>query len=160
MAPFVGPPRNSVMTRFAVAIAGLSLLLVAGCLESSAEKKPEKTGIFGKTTQEVGEHDPNAANQVISDKKIRAKDPITGPLAAYSPMMERVADIGVTQAIALFYATEGRYPKDHAEFMERIIKEQNIRLPVLPYGGEYVYDVENHQLMVKRSIENNEKAQQ
>jgi hypothetical protein len=148
------------MTKPAALLLGVSAVLLGGCVESSTEKKPEKTGIFGKTTQEIGEHDPNAPNQVISDKKIHASDPITAPFSAYGPMMERVADIGVTQALALFNATEGRYPKDHEEFMEKIIRANNIRLPVLPYRGEYVYDVEKHELYVKRTPEDAAKAAQ
>jgi hypothetical protein len=75
-------------------------------------------------------------------------------------MMERVSLIQVTQAVDLFNASEGRYPKDHEEFMQRIIKENNIKLPVLPYKGKYMYDVEHHELVVVRTIENAEKAKE
>lgn len=157
---FAAEPVSAFQPAAKLLTVALAAVLLSGCLESKTETKPEKTGIIGKTTQDIGEYDPNAANQVVSDQKIHASDPITAPLSAYGPMMERVADIGVTQAIALFYATEGRYPKDHEEFMQRIVKENNLRLPVLPFKGEYVYDVENHVLLTKRSIENAEKAKQ
>ena len=75
-------------------------------------------------------------------------------------MVESLSKSQIKQALEIFRATEDRYPKDHAEFMERIIKENNIQLPVLPYKGKYVYDVENHELMVVRDIENAEKARQ
>jgi hypothetical protein len=35
--------------------------------------------------------------------------------------------------------------------MARIIKENNMRLPAMPAGLEYQYDVENHKLVVIRS---------
>jgi hypothetical protein len=125
---------------------GFSLVLVAcvGCGKS--ESKPAGDSVFGKKTQDIGEFDPNKANQVVSDQKIHASDPITGPLSAYPSMMEKVSILGVDYALTAFNATEGRYPASHEEFMEKIIKENNIKLPVLPYKGRYMYDVENHQL--------------
>ena len=126
----------------------LLTVLCAGCMKPLSEQvKKDPNSIFGKKTQDVGEFDPNAKREV-SDGKIRASDPITGPLSAYGPMMEKVSALGVDNAINVFYAIEGRYPKDHAEFMERIIKENNIQLPVLPFKAQYQYDVPNHKLVV------------
>ena len=139
----------------------LSLVVSAGC-SKPPESTPSSTnsgqGIIGKTTQDVGQYDPNKANQVVSDQKIHASDPVTAPLSAYGPMVESLAKTQVTHAIGIFNAVENRYPKDHEEFMERIIKENNIKLPVLPFKGRYVYDVEKHELMIVRDIENAEKA--
>jgi hypothetical protein len=136
---------------------GFSLVLVVcvGCGQaqskpvadqSAADQKKDDKGIFGKKTQDIGKFDPNKANQVVSDQKINATDPVTGPLSAYGPMMEKVSNLGVEQALGFFYAEQGRYPATYEEFMEKIIKEQNIWLPVLPYKGRYEYDVENHKL--------------
>ena len=73
---------------------------------------------------------------------------MTAPLSAYGPMVEKVSILAVEHAINLFNATEGRYPKDHAEFMEKIIRANDIKLPVLPYKGQYKYDEEQHALVV------------
>lgn len=107
----------------------------------------EKKGIIGKTTQEIGVFDPQAT-QRVSDQKVVVSDPVTAPLTAYGPMVERVSIIAVEQAIALFMATEGRYPKDHEEFMDKVIRANNMKLPVLPNGGQYKYDEQAHTLMV------------
>ena len=128
---------------------GISLVLIVcvGC--SQAESKPaadNDKGIFGKKTQDIGKFDPNKANQVVSDQKIKAGDPITAPLSAYGPMMEKISNIAVDQALGFFYAEQGRYPDSYEEFMEKIIKANNIQLPVLPYKGHYEYDVEHHEL--------------
>lgn len=109
----------------------------------------QENGVIGKTTDDIGKFDPNA-RQEVSNQKIQATDPITAPLAAYSPMMEKVSMIQIDSAVNLFYGTEGRYPKDYDEFMEKIVKANNIKLPVLPYGGKYKYDEVNHVLMVVR----------
>ena len=138
----------------------VGILLIAGCTEAKSKPADDNSGkgIFGKKTQDIGEFDNNKANQVVSDQKIHATDPITGPLSAYGPMVESISKTQVTSALELFRATEDRYPKDHEEFMVRIIKENNIQLPVLPYKGQYKYDVEKHELVIVRSIEEAEKA--
>jgi hypothetical protein len=146
----------------------LGLILLAGCLDFSsktpADNQPAKPaseasgqGIFGKTTQEIGEHDKNKANQAVSDQKIHATDPITAPLSAYGPIMERIATTEITYAVKIFHAENERYPKDLDEFMEKIVKANNIRLPVLPYKGRYEYDVEKHELMIVRDAEDAKK---
>jgi hypothetical protein len=151
------------MSRLPVLAVCVTLVAVAGC-SGGGDSKPQASnsdkGIIGKTTQDVGAFDPNKANQVVSDSKIHASDPVTAPLAAYGPILEQTTKLQIAHALDIFNAAEGHYPKDHAEFMERIIKENNIRLPVLPFKGKYVYDVEKHELMVVRDIENAEKAKQ
>lgn len=150
------------MSRLPVVAVCLGLMFAAGCGKSESKPAPENSGkgIIGKTTQDIGEYDSNKANQVVSDQKIHASDPVTAPLSAYGPMVESIAKTQITHTLNLFNAAEGRYPKDHEEFMERIIKENNIKLPVLPFKGRYMYDVEKHELIVVRDIENAEKAAQ
>ncbi len=140
------------MPQVKLVIACVVFSFLAGCsgskgADAPTEEKKAKTGIFGKKTQEIGKFDP-AADQEVSDQKIHATDPITGPLMAYGPLMEKVSIIAVDQAVALFNATEGRYPKDYDEFMSRIIKENNIQLPVLPFGDKYQYNEKDHVLVI------------
>ncbi|MSR59665.1 MAG: hypothetical protein EXS05_18820 [Planctomycetaceae bacterium] len=148
---------RSVTAFFTTALC-LTALLAGGCLKFApkdeaakaeppkAEAKPAGNSVLGKTTQEIGKFDPNA-DQEISDQKIHATDPFTAGLSAYRPGMEKVSIIGVDHAMGLYNATEGRYPKDYEEFMEKIIKANNIQLPVLPYGYKYMYDEKEHTLL-------------
>lgn len=129
-------------------VFSFAALLVVGCLskiEDQTKKSPKS--IIGKTTQDIGKHDPNA-EQEVSNQKIEASDPITAPLIAYGPITEKAAIASITHAVNLFQAEQGRYPKDYDEFMNEIIKKNNIRLPVLPFGAKYQYDEANHQLVV------------
>lgn len=130
-------------------IASLLLLLsAAGCMES-LEKQAQKdpNSIIGKTTQNIGEFKPEAGAQV-SDSKIRATDPITAPVSAYGPMLEQISKTHIAHAVNLYHATNDKYPASLDEFMKEIIIPNNIKLPVLPGGKQYQYDVENHQLVV------------
>ena len=136
----------------------LVILVSVGCdqgtpiIEPRAADAADKDGgsILGKKTQDIGEFDPNAGRKV-SDSKIRATNPITGPLEALGPMMEKVSKLGIDQALSFYYATNGYYPKTYDDFMEQIIKANNIQLPVLPAGAEYQYDVANHKLVVVKA---------
>lgn len=127
-------------------------LLLVGCkrpADSVANQKNE-TGIFGQSTSNIGEFDPNAGGRV-SDSQIdenRLATPIVGPLAAYGPIIERLSKMHIEQAVNLFYAEHGRFPKSYEEFMERIVRANHIELPVLPGNLQYQYDVENHRLEV------------
>lgn len=125
-----------------------SLVVVCGCMESlENQTKKSPNSIIGKTTQDVGKFDPNAGN-VVSDSKVRVTTPGLTGVQAYGPMVEQIMKSEVAHAVNLFQATEGRYPKDYDEFMERIIKENKINLPVLPGGKKYQYDEVNHILVV------------
>jgi hypothetical protein len=87
--------------------------------------------------------------------KGRSLDPYDGPLATpaktFFSTKERIAfDIEVPKALQLYEASSGEAPKTHDEFMENVIKANQIKLPVLPPGHKYVYDVATKQLMVER----------
>ena len=117
-------------------------ILLSGCMESQQSTAPKP-----KTTDKIGEFDPNAGSEVVKPD-VKITNPVTGPLEAYHPLMQQVAALGVEHAVNLFNGLEGRYPNSHEEFMTRVIKENSIRLPVLQPGLEYQYDVENHKLLV------------
>lgn len=127
----------------------LLVVAVAGCGMKPLEEQTKKSenSIVGKTTQAVGVYDPNS-DAKVSDSKIHATDIVTAPTSAYGPMLENLSKSQIKQAVDLFHATEERYPKDFDEFMEKIIKANNIKLPVLPGNKQYQYDVENHALVV------------
>ena len=123
----------------------LAAILLSGCIESQPPSAPKQ-----KSTDKIGEFDPNAGDEVVKPE-VKITNPITGPLEAYQPMVQKIAALGIDQAVNLFNASEGRYPNSYDEFMTRIIKENNIHLPVLSPGLEYQYDVENHKLLVIRT---------
>ena len=155
------------MTRLPNVVLLGGIMFFAGCLDFSTkpvaeEKKPAKSevtgeGIFKKTTQEVGKFDPNAAHQVVSDQKIHASDPVTGPLMAYGPILESFSILAVKEDIIAFEVENGHYPT-YEEFIAIIIKQNNRQLPVLPFKGKYMYDEAKHELVIVRDLENAAKA--
>jgi hypothetical protein len=136
-----------------IGVGGLAVVLLAGCMDSLGEQtKKDPNSIIGKKTDKIENFDPKA-KQEVSDSKVRADDPILAPLQAYGPMVEQISKMEIEHAVDLFNASEGRYPKDHEEFMTKIIKANSIKLPVLPGGWKYAYDVPNHKLEVVRPPE-------
>ena len=78
------------------------------------------------------------------------KGVIATPAASLWATRERlVFEVQIPEAMKLFKATEDRAPKSHEEFMEKIIKANNIHLPELPDGDRYMYDPKTEQLMVE-----------
>jgi hypothetical protein len=76
---------------------------------------------------------------------------VVTPAKTLFAVRERVVfDIQIPQALTLFNASEGRYPESDDEFMEKIVKFNNINLPKLPPEHTYYYDPETHELMVRR----------
>ena len=123
---------------------------------AEAAPQPKKDAISlgnPKFTDKIGKFDPNA-NREVSDSKGTYSNPITGPLEMYGPMVERITKLKIDTAVRQFHALNGYYPRDYEEFMERIIKQNHIKLPVLPRQMEYQYDVENHKLVVVKKLQN------
>jgi hypothetical protein len=164
------------MNRFI--LLGFGIALLAGCSnykpapvtrptkEPAVETTPAPASASAPATAKTPEPAPKAPEpaakpaetvQKKAEAGVGAKGrgygtgPVATPVASYFNMKERIAfDIQIPEAMKLFKATEGRAPKSHEEFMQAIIKANNIKLPDLPEGHRYVYDPKKEQLMVEQ----------
>lgn len=68
--------------------------------------------------------------------------------ALYCVRERMVFDVQIPEAMKLFKATEDRNPRSQEEFMEKIIKANNIHLPELSEGETYRYDPKTGELWV------------
>jgi hypothetical protein len=114
-------------------------------------KRPTDSGpIIGQRTQEIR----NAATEIQrggarqASTKITAKDYITLQGNAYVTIIGRTSILSIQHALDLYHATNDRYPKDLDEFMNEIIKPNNIALPKLPPYQAYGYDENEHKLVI------------
>ena len=90
-----------------------------------------------------------AGNHVFCHCKLQSLLVRAAPVSAFFKAKERIAfDIAVPQAVNLFQASEGRFPKSHEEFMEKIIKANRIELPKLPEGMTYRFHSDTGELWV------------
>lgn len=104
---------------------------------------------------------PPATERVVAEVGVGQKgrrldqdhvvDAIAMPAKTLFAVKERaVFEIQIPHAMNLFKATEGRGPKSHQEFMDKIVTFNQIQLPELPPGHKYVYDPQSEELMVER----------
>lgn len=161
------PLRRWLIESAFAATCACSLLVLAGCedeprhsgkagsaatkAKSGGGEKVEPREILGKRTQDIRAVEPevkNAGAQVITKPRIIAKDPITLQGNAYVTMIGQTSILQIEHAMNLYQAENNAYPKNLQEFMDGIVKPNNIRLPVLPYYQEYGYDEANHRLVI------------
>jgi len=119
--------------------------LLSGCVETS-QPDAQKPADPPKPA-EIGEFDQEAGKEVVKlDAKV--SDPITGPLEILKKARVELPMLAIEHALNLYNAAEGRFPQSHDEFMTQIIAANNIRLPALPNGLQYQYDVPGHRLVI------------
>jgi hypothetical protein len=115
---------------------------------TETERKPRE--ILGKRTTDIRdaqkEIQPGAA--VKAPPRQLGRDPITLSGNAYVSIIGQNSILNIKHALDLYQAETGSYPKDYNEFMEQIIKKNNIALPTLPYYQEYGYDAATHSLVI------------
>lgn len=111
-------------------------------------RKPEP--ILGKRTQQILKADAElkTGQARVASTRIVARDPITLPGNAYVTIVGRTSMLSIQQALDLYHAMNDRYPADYNEFMEVIIKANNIALPTLPPYQGYGYDPGEHKLII------------
>lgn len=125
---------------------GLAVLVMMGCenppapqdAEAQAEPIQAQKAVAG-----VGKK-----GQSLQDNQGVAKM-VSGPAAALLKFEQKaVLEIQIPQALQLFKATEGRFPKSHEEFMQKIVQANRIVLPELPEGAVYQFNTEKGELWV------------
>jgi len=78
--------------------------------------------------------------------------PVTVPARTFFQARDRITfDIQIAEAMKMYKANNGTAPKTHEEFMEKIIKENHIKLPDLPPGERYIYIPAKEDLFVDRT---------
>lgn len=119
-------------------------------INHAPEKPPQREFIVGKRTQDIKDADAELqkgdSHQV--QPRITAKDPITLQGNAYVSMIGQASILNIQHAMDLYRAEHDRYPKDYDEFMNDIIKANNIALPQLPVYQKYAYDEQEHKLII------------
>lgn len=105
--------------------------------------------ILGRTTQDIRDASvEKKAGGMATEPRITAKDPIMMTGNAYVTIVGKSAIMNIQHAVDLYQAETGEFPKTYAEFMEKIIRANNIALPKLPFYQEYGYDAPSHSLVI------------
>jgi len=153
-------PEEVAMKRTLAASSLLVVALLMGCDQPpfAQPAPPPPVAVTPQPAPPVMPMTDSVKADVGSGQRGRSLDQYEGavvtPVKAIFSTEEYLAyNVSVVQALNLFEAENGRRPKDHTEFMEKIIKPNNIKLPVLPEGQSYRWDPtqgEKGELMVDR----------
>ena len=138
-----------------LAAVALVAAIAAGCQPQATRTVEPAAEPATEPAEATPAPEPRRA-EVGVGRKGRSLDDETGvgraiaqPAITLFAVQERaVFDIQIPHALQLFEATEGRKPKSHEEFMQKIIATNQIALPELPEGREYRYDPEKGELWV------------
>ncbi len=109
--------------------------------ETTANMEARKAGVgVGKQGSAMRGDDSLAAKMVTSSAR------------AYFDTKEKIVfEIQLPQAMQLYKAQDnfGKGPQSHEEYMQKIVKANNIPLPKLPEGMQYVYKPDIEELWVE-----------
>jgi hypothetical protein len=133
----------------ALAFALPVVALAVGCESEKPKRAVQSRETIGKTTQEVRNlKEELAKGGQTTDGKVHATDYITLQADVYRTEVAKLAKMKVKMDMDLYEAANNEKVKTYEEFMEKIIKENNISLPVLPYYQSYSYDKDKHMLII------------
>ncbi len=156
------------MRRF-VGVAILFVFGMAGCSGEdpfdtgpTRSAAPEAMGITTDSVESAGAPVAKQEAPKPEPKREKAQAGVTGrgdyrgigttAVGTLVRVQEKLEFQQVEKALDLYKASTGELPKTHEEFMEKVIKANQIQLPKLQPGAKYVYDPEKGQLMVEKQV--------
>ena len=104
---------------------------------ASAEEQPE------------GERVEATADTVGTKGKGYGGGIITEPIHQYFRLQDKLKLDQIEYGLKLYHAEHGRYPATMQEFVDQILTPQQVKLPELPPGREFVYDPQQGKLFVQ-----------
>jgi hypothetical protein len=155
--------RSHVFLRMArISCVGLSFVSIVGCGDSAAppavappaptqnaESRPPEPVIAtppAPPTQYKASEDHTAKGMKAAEI---GKGIVSTPAKVYLRIPDKLVFDQVKQALDLYRASNGDFPKTQEEFMREIITANNLKLPELPAGSSYVYQPAEGELMIE-----------
>ena len=103
---------------------------------------PEPERVRATQEQATQEKEEDAGGGGIADIVLM-------PLKTYKKVKTNLNEIQITHQMKTFEATNGRKPKDFAEYKKKILDPLRITLPELPGDDRYVFDPDVGELQVR-----------
>jgi hypothetical protein len=124
---------------------GKSLDELAGAADAQAAARKQQEAAAARKAEEEKKA---AEAQPVEPKKSVAGRAAVAPgggyykaiIGARRHILNQVDRLPWLQAVQHFQATEGRLPKDHNEFMKKIVEPLQINLGYIEEGQEFLYD--------------------
>jgi hypothetical protein len=122
---------------------GASMDEMAGAVDQqNAARKQAADAAAAKAAEAVAATQPPAE----PERKVAGREGVApggyanAIIGARRHILNKVESLAWIQAVQHFQATEGRLPKDHAEFMNKIVIPLQIDLGHIEEGQEFLYD--------------------
>lgn len=118
--------------------------------------QPDRQAGQQRTAEKVQASEHVQAKTGVGQKGRRLEDErlaqtiVTPAISLFRTRERMVFEVKIPHAMQLYEAMNGRKPQSQKEFFDQIIKANQIQLPELQPGHQYVYDPEKGQLMVER----------
>lgn len=115
---------------------------LSGCEDSpkkAAAPPPAAKSIIGEKTQTVLDVKPELAKGAVV---------CTDPNNPYYSALVKVVVPAMRHSLDIHHAETDAWPQNAQEFVDQILKADNVALDRLPDGLAYGYDAENHTLVV------------
>lgn len=112
----------------------------SGAAESGGADSPSPVPNPGDVPPVTDDPRPVDAKDPVKGRRSRAAGGYLGAVGAARFWAEhKLIYDSITHALNLYNAEHGRFPSSHDEFMEKIVRFNNINLPELIEGEEYIY---------------------
>lgn len=124
-------------------VAALALVAACGCEPSQdlPASSPSPAASAPAPEEKVADDRPK---RVDASMPVRQRQSAVGK--AYFNSRERVENYTFDNAITLYQAEHGEYPKSHEEFMEKLWKPLKAPMPEIEPGYRYEYDPSDHKV--------------
>ena len=146
-----------------ISLFSLGLVLM-GCDVPAIQTQQARTPVPQPVQEAVVEPEgPNEPPPVTSTPRpFTAKDPVKGKKSRAAGQVASAIGgtrfyveyenlrLNIVHALDLYWGEHGEYPQSHDEFIEKIVKFNNLQLPELDPGVEYIYDPQDHVLKIYR----------
>jgi hypothetical protein len=126
--------------------AGSSMDEMAGAVDAqNAARKEAEAAVAAKAAADQKAAEAAAAAQppertVAGRGQMEQGGYLTAIAGARRHVLNTVDDLAWIQAVQHFQATEGRLPRDHAEFMSKVVIPLGLNLGHIEEGQEFLYD--------------------
>jgi hypothetical protein len=129
----------------------LAFALLSGCAEPSEEKGYDTSAKTAAPALPSPDEPPSEITMTdfVAGQHMREEGGALSQTVVQidNTKITSVIEWQIPQALQLYQAGHGKFPKDHETFMREIVEANNLTLPELKPGYEYWFNSETGQLM-------------
>ena len=132
---------NLRLAKFYCAIACSPLICFAvvltGCdVPPPAAEKPKQESIIGKTTQDIGEYDPQGDAEIADLQVAADANPLEAAAGTYKFATGRMSEFGIDKALQFTTPSTGITPRTTIRLWSRLLRKKIFTFQFYPENGD------------------------